>query len=100
MGFEASVHPFKNHAAFAPLRELPLEELVAKLRGDSALRERLLGERRWDPVAAAEWQQPCPNATGPEFAAWMDYALTRLYRQDRTQWQRDTLHGCGLKSHQ
>lgn len=50
MAFDASRHPFLDHPAWEPLAGLRGREVAARLIADSALRERLVGERTGTPA--------------------------------------------------
>ena len=62
LGLDATVNPFRTHAAYQSIAELPLAERAARLRTDQALRQALLTER------------PTNGHT-----KWMNYALERAY---------------------
>ena len=51
-GFETSRNPFENHPAWLPLAPLPPQQRVERLRGDAALRQRLIDERPGDALTA------------------------------------------------
>ncbi len=48
LGLEATLNPFSEHPAWAPLAGLPHPERVARLQADTALRARLVDERLQD----------------------------------------------------
>ena len=49
MGWQSSVHPFMARTAFAPLKDLPPAERIARLR-DPAVREAILSDPSLDPA--------------------------------------------------
>ena len=51
-GLETSRNPFENHPAWLPLVPLIPPQRVARLRGDAALRQRLIDERPGDALTA------------------------------------------------
>ena len=51
-GLETSRNPFENHPAWLPLVPLTPPQRVARLRGDAALRQRLIDERPGDALTA------------------------------------------------
>ncbi|MCP5150776.1 MAG: amidohydrolase family protein [Chromatiales bacterium] len=63
LGLEASLHPFKTHPSWKALEDLDHETRIARLKGDAALRARLVGELPDD-----------------DHVAWMRRVLQRTFR--------------------
>jgi N-acyl-D-aspartate/D-glutamate deacylase len=70
-GLQSSLHPFITHPSYRKIRDLPLEERVARLR-DSGFRQRLLAEEpaTRDRIARAivsNWSQMFPLGDPPDY---------------------------------
>ncbi len=62
MGIDTSIHPFTDHPAWQEIADLPIDQRIARLQQDAALRRRLIEERPDD-----------------EKTRWMDQALDKSY---------------------